>query len=548
MTSMSKPANARPASAIAMMELSSYTRGLFAGVLIWMTWLIIAVICTANGNAQEVLTTSVSTDREPQNSIHELLQQLESKTFAARTRATEKLIAVGSGVLRPLARNLRRSSPEVVYRSRKIMRAIATGGDEATFLKAAGILKLVTFGTLEGNSEFVTDLERQWKTTRTANATKLLRDSGATVVLQSDAEFQSDIYSFSVTEISETPAPVVATPKRLSSEEQIQIIDRILVGSVDNNRELVFSNVVETDAKRELAELKHLQQRQLWNNQRNLVAVGQTEPIWGNSVSFDKKWDGDANVFSQINALENLSAISIRDIPLNEERVRAIAQSSELQQLTLERCQVSRKDIEWLENLDQLTQLSLVGINFDGGLVEAIHHLSNLQTLKIENCEISDRELIELANFESLIQIFFKNQDLSAECLSQIGALKQLRYLELNACDVDVATVKGLRKRKELKVKPIARAFMGVRGPTQFGDEVPECVISEVVAGSGAEKAGLQSDDVITHINGQEVESFDDLILYISQFDIGDQPTVRIRRGGTEIDLQTELSDLSTSR
>ena len=214
----------------------------------------------------------------------------------------------------------------------------------------------------------------------------------------------------------------------------------------------------------------------------------------------------------------------------------------------MERCQVSRKDIERLENLDQLTQLSLVGINFDGGLVEAIHHLSNLQTLKIENCEISDRELIELANFESLIQIFFKNQDLSAECLSQIGALKQLRYLELNACDVDVATVKVLRKRKELKVKPIARAFMGVRGPTQFGDEVPECVISEVVAGSGAEKAGLQSDDVITHVNGQEVESFDDLILYISQFDIGDQPTVRIRRGGTEIDLQTELSDLSTSR
>ena len=49
-------------------------------------------------------------------------------------------------------------------------------------------------------------------------------------------------------------------------------------------------------------------------------------------------------------------------------------------------------------------------------------------------------------------------------------------------------------------------------------------------------------------VNGQEVESFDDLILYISQFDIGDQPTVRIRRGGTEIDLQTELSDLSTSR
>ena len=178
------------------------------------------------------------------------------------------------------------------------MRAIATGGDEATFLKAAGILKLVTFGTLEGNSEFVTDLESQWKTTRTANATKLLRHSGATVVLVSDTELQSDLNFYPVRQISETPAPVVATPKRLSPEEQIRIIDRLLVGSVDNNRELVFGNfVVDTEAS-ERAQIELLQQRQIWNNQRNLVAVGQAEPIWGNSVSFDEKWDGDCLLYT----------------------------------------------------------------------------------------------------------------------------------------------------------------------------------------------------------------------------------------------------------
>ena len=544
---MSKPAKARQDSAIAM-EYSqyAYARGLFVGVLFGVTWLVIALVCTADGNAQAILTTSAGSEQEPQYSVHELLQQLESKTFAARTQATEKLIAVGGGVLRPLARNLERSSPEVVYRSRKIMRAIATGGDEATFLKAAGILKLVTFGTLEGNSEFVTDLESQWKTTRTANATKLLRHSGATVVLVSDTELQSDLNFYPVRQISETPAPVVATPKRLSPEEQIRIIDRLLVGSVDNNRELVFGNfVVDTEAS-ERAQIELLQQRQIWNNQRNFVAVGQTEPILGNSVSFDKKWNGDTSVFDQIGALENLRAISIQDITLNEDRVRAITRISELQQLTLERCEVSRKDIERLEPLDQLTQLHLVDINCDDGLVEALQRLSNLRTLKIENCEISDRELIKLAKFKSLIQIFFKNQNLSAECLSSIGALEQLRFLEINACDVDIATVKDLRKRKELKVRPVARAFMGVRGPTHNAGEVFECTISEVVAGSGAEKAGLQSDDVITHVNGQEVESFDDLILYISQFDIGDQPTVRIRRGDVEIELQTELSELST--
>ena len=143
-----------------------------------------------------------------------------------------------------------------------------------------------------------------------------------------------------------------------------------------------------------------------------------------------------------------------------------------------------------------------------------------------------------------MVQVFFKNQNLSAGSLYRFGALSKLRYMELDGCKFNIDAVKSLRKEKPgLTIRPVAKAFMGVRGPTRFGaDLASECTITEVVSDSGAERAGLKIDDVITHVNNQEIQSFDDLILHISQFDVGAQPIIRVRRGEEEIDLPTILT------
>ena len=558
MTSILNLANARQHFANAI-QFVARSQGKVECVWIGLAWFCITTACSNDVHAQQAMLSGAETAetaeivaQEVQESIHELIQQLESKTFAGRNSASEKLIAAGSATLRPLARNLERSSPEVVYRSRKIMRAIATRGDETTFLKAAGILKLVSFGTLEGNASFASELEQQWKETRTTRATSLLRESGATVDLLSEEEFFEGFDDFySVQKIPTAPRkPTVAAPKRLDAEQRIQIIDRILVGSVDRNRDLVFGDRIDTEIDADLAELKLIQQRQIWNNRRNLAVVGQTSPPWGNSVSFDKNWSGDSDAFNQIVSMEKLSSISIQDISFSEERLRALSRIPELQQLTLNQCEISIENLELLAKLEQLTQLNLVNLKCDSDFVESLQRLTNLQTLTIDNCKIGDRDLEELTSIESLLQIFFKNQSLTTKYLNRLEGFKRLRFVGLEGCDFDVATVKALiSKRRELTVKATPVAFMGVRGPAGFGAQDSfECVISEVISGSGAELAGIQPNDVVTHVDGQVVENFDDLIFYISQFDVGDQPTIRVRRGVEEIELQTKLSGPSLLR
>lgn len=74
---------------------------------------------------------------------------------------------------------------------------------------------------------------------------------------------------------------------------------------------------------------------------------------------------------------------------------------------------------------------------------------------------------------------------------------------------------------------------MGVRAPlntlpVQF--EQPQCAISEVVPGSGAEAAGLQAGDEIVTINGEPIRAFEELVLIVSQFDPGKTIQVEYRR------------------
>lgn len=59
-------------------------------------------------------------------------------------------------------------------------------------------------------------------------------------------------------------------------------------------------------------------------------------------------------------------------------------------------------------------------------------------------------------------------------------------------------------------------------------------VVSEVTGGSAAEAAGLQSGDVITRVDEQEVTSADSLIAIIRSYRPGDEVTVTFQRDGEE--------------
>lgn len=69
-------------------------------------------------------------------------------------------------------------------------------------------------------------------------------------------------------------------------------------------------------------------------------------------------------------------------------------------------------------------------------------------------------------------------------------------------------------------------------------------VVSGVAPGGPAEKAGLQSGDIITEFNGKQVSTMSDLPLIVSMTPIGQQSEMKVLRNGQEITANVTLGDL----
>lgn len=75
------------------------------------------------------------------------------------------------------------------------------------------------------------------------------------------------------------------------------------------------------------------------------------------------------------------------------------------------------------------------------------------------------------------------------------------------------------------------RAFLGIE-PADEVTEIEGVMIMKAVNGSPAAKAGLQTGDIITAIDGASIKSFDDLVTTLKDRKAGDAITVTYKRQG----------------
>ncbi len=84
----------------------------------------------------------------------------------------------------------------------------------------------------------------------------------------------------------------------------------------------------------------------------------------------------------------------------------------------------------------------------------------------------------------------------------------------------------------------VRRPTIGITGMevseevAQYNDVVPGILVSEISAGSGAEKAGLQVDDIVTGIDGHEVTGIVDINQVLHDKQVGDTVELEIWRDG----------------
>ncbi len=98
----------------------------------------------------------------------------------------------------------------------------------------------------------------------------------------------------------------------------------------------------------------------------------------------------------------------------------------------------------------------------------------------------------------------------------------------------------------------VIRGFLGVRMQSvdneqaeALGMERPYgAIVSEVVAGSPAEKAGMRVGDVIVEVDGKTVENPGDLQSKISQLNPGETHKITVIREGDEKNLTVEIGEM----
>jgi S1-C subfamily serine protease len=97
----------------------------------------------------------------------------------------------------------------------------------------------------------------------------------------------------------------------------------------------------------------------------------------------------------------------------------------------------------------------------------------------------------------------------------------------------------------------IAHPRLGISGDTvtarlveQFDLKVDKGVlVADVARNSAADEAGLREGDVIVALDGQPIETFDQLADTIDAKEVGDEITVTVNRDGEELELKATLRD-----
>jgi serine protease Do len=93
--------------------------------------------------------------------------------------------------------------------------------------------------------------------------------------------------------------------------------------------------------------------------------------------------------------------------------------------------------------------------------------------------------------------------------------------------------------------KPPGRPFIGVTG----SDESDDPIVTEVMEGSPAEKAGIQPGDLIIQFGDQQIDTFETLALAVGVRRPGEKVKLIVQREDEKVELEVEIGELgSTAR
>lgn len=541
------------------------------------------------GVPKTICTSQIQDLNEPlgldSDSLDNLIKSLDSRKYAERQAAIERLINIGQPALGPLANSVLSGSPETAWRAKQTIELIATNGDEATFFQAVSILQLLFHQNNESLDVKIGQLEAQWKHEQKRNILRKLEQKGAGVFEQANeidpfgrinpgipqmmfiepainqeplsaSKLESLANSDKSTSDRETTEP--KNPAQVAKE-----IDEILVASLEENRNRIFQHrkALSRSLQENAAAIQQrLGQRQIDPGdielfiQMELQARARMDsssfdlsnvPI---RIVLDRQWKGSVEELEDLKRIDQPLSIQIMDVDLAELQLRTIGQ---LPSLVLLEIAGNALPSDKLELIDQAN--SLVGLRFvDREVIrlpfEKLGTNRNLTSVSFVRCQLSPEATQRLDVFKNLVSIQFFEMALEEDIFTGLEKLPNLRVVEMQVCKFPKSAYLSFRQNApRVAINFTPQAFLGVRGPMRFTDELDRVEISQVVPGSAAEQGGMLTGDIVLSIDGVPVQRFEDLRLEVAQYQPGDNLKVVVARGSQKKELIIELKPYDSS-
>ena len=500
--------------------------------------------------SQPVLTASPGNEEFEDANITQLIAGLDSKKYEVRESCTNKLVEMGRVSLKPVAQEYFDANPEIAWRIKRILKKIATEAqEELTSLQAIGVLIALdqTLARQQWDSE-LNGLLTKWRENRSARAIDYLLKRGAR---NSPSGVQRRLFAgnFNMQQLSfgapestkkRTQKKKPKAPEAKPKVQTLLEIDELVEGDFEKVQDYVFRRLPAAD----VAEEQLVQPQIIINGRRVGIGRGATSTNW-TFIEIGEGWTGDANDLKRLSEIHTLRALRFRHQNLTASELDLISSLEPLQHLGIVKSVfVGNNSVASLDLPPGLSSLELGDMNINEEVTDWLMTMT-VANLTIEKCTLDPQAAKSFRELQQLVTLDLRRIRIDGKMFRSLAEISTLKRLNLSVCKFlgeDFRTFARIRPRIAV-FNPVS--FLGVQAqPTIGGAENWTCEIEMVVPESAADVAGVRAGDIIKAVNDDPVVTFQDLRMYISQHEVGEEMKLDIERDGEDIVLTAKLGSI----
>lgn len=194
--------------------------------------------------------------------------------------------------------------------------------------------------------------------------------------------------------------------------------------------------------------------------------------------------------------------------------------------------------IQWIRFLQTIETVYLEGPDIDTRHFKAISYIKDLRNIKLKHVTLTQSDLEYFRQFSNLHHLGINYAPVGDDFVDLLAELPVSESMRLFGTQVTRAgEAKLVEQLDGIEIYCGRGGFLGV------STSPISTRVGRVTDGSAAKKAGIQEQDVLTHINGKQINTFFDLRRELAEYVAGDELTIELERNGRMMTVDVVLSE-----